>query len=203
MTNYWLKKPPELPEKEEILFFSDVLNITIEEKLKELLEVIDKAEVRRNRRIKIINKAVLERNFDVDSEYFWTMITEVQFAQDEQAHNWIKYWLRLYEMSSQIIVIHEPLYLENNKDFGVTQEEIEKAKSRPIEELIDGEIRYAGNKLLTCCPFHGEKTASFTIFTEDNHFYCFGCHVGGDAIDFIMKKKNTNLIEAVKELNRG
>lgn len=50
------------------------------------------------------------------------------------------------------------------------------------------------------CPFHGEKTPSFNIYTESGSFYCFGCGAGGDVITFIMKIENLDYVEAVKFL---
>ena len=48
------------------------------------------------------------------------------------------------------------------------------------------------------CPFHNEKTPSFTIFTETNSYYCFGCKIGGDVIDFVMKTQNLNFPETLR-----
>lgn len=50
------------------------------------------------------------------------------------------------------------------------------------------------------CPFHSEKTPSFTTYDENGSFYCFGCGVGGDVITFIMKIENLDYIEAIKFL---
>ena len=50
------------------------------------------------------------------------------------------------------------------------------------------------------CPFHGEKTPSFNIYTENGSFYCFGCGVGGDVITFVMKMENLDYVDAVKFL---
>ena len=50
------------------------------------------------------------------------------------------------------------------------------------------------------CPFHGEKTPSFNIYTETDSFYCFGCGASGDVISFIMKIENLDYVEAVKYL---
>lgn len=50
------------------------------------------------------------------------------------------------------------------------------------------------------CPFHGEKTPSFTVYPETDSFYCFGCGVGGDVIGFIRKVENLDYIDAVKLL---
>ncbi len=50
------------------------------------------------------------------------------------------------------------------------------------------------------CPFHAEKTASFTVSPHKEIFYCFGCHVGGDVIAFIARKENCSQMEAAKQL---
>ena len=52
------------------------------------------------------------------------------------------------------------------------------------------------------CPFHQEKTASFTVTPNRNMFYCFGCHKGGNAITFLMEHENMAYPEAVKWLGR-
>lgn len=55
-----------------------------------------------------------------------------------------------------------------------------------------------GNKYWACCPFHGEKTASFTITPEKGLFYCFGCHEGGNVFNFISKIEHISYFDAVK-----
>ena len=50
------------------------------------------------------------------------------------------------------------------------------------------------------CPFHGEKTPSFSVNTNKQMFYCFGCHKGGNVITFLMEYENLTFQEAVKEL---
>lgn len=61
-------------------------------------------------------------------------------------------------------------------------------------------LRRRGRNMVGLCPFHGEKTPSFNIYTENGSFYCFGCGVGGDVITFIMKIENLDYIDAVKFL---
>lgn len=46
-----------------------------------------------------------------------------------------------------------------------------------------------GRNFWACCPFHNEKTASFSVTADKGFFYCFGCHAHGDVFQFIMKKK--------------
>ena len=61
-------------------------------------------------------------------------------------------------------------------------------------------LKRKGRNMVGLCPFHGEKTPSFNIYTENNSFYCFGCGAGGDVITFIMKIENLDYVEAVKFL---
>ncbi len=61
-------------------------------------------------------------------------------------------------------------------------------------------LKRRGRNMVGLCPFHGEKTPSFNIYTENGSFYCFGCGVGGDVITFIMKSENLDYIDAVKFL---
>lgn len=61
-------------------------------------------------------------------------------------------------------------------------------------------LKRRGRNMVGLCPFHGEKTPSFNIYTENGSFYCFGCGVGGDVITFIMKIENLDYIDAVKFL---
>ncbi len=62
------------------------------------------------------------------------------------------------------------------------------------------QLKRRGRNLVGLCPFHGEKTPSFNIYSENGSFYCFGCGVGGDVITFIMKIENLDYMEAVKFL---
>ena len=61
-------------------------------------------------------------------------------------------------------------------------------------------LKRRGRNLVGLCPFHGEKTPSFNIYTENGSFYCFGCGAGGDVITFIMKIENLDYMEAVRFL---
>lgn len=61
-------------------------------------------------------------------------------------------------------------------------------------------LKKAGLYYKSCCPFHHEKTASFTVSPSKEIFYCFGCHAAGDLISFISKIENCSQIEAAKHL---
>ena len=61
-------------------------------------------------------------------------------------------------------------------------------------------LKKAGHYYKGTCPFHHERTASFTVTPHKEIFYCFGCHVGGDVISFIAKTENCSAIEAARHL---
>ena len=61
-------------------------------------------------------------------------------------------------------------------------------------------LKRRGNKFWACCPFHNEKTASFTVTAEKGLYYCFGCHASGDVFKFLMAKENISFAEAVRRL---
>lgn len=61
-------------------------------------------------------------------------------------------------------------------------------------------LEQKGRRFWACCPFHNEKTPSFTINAEDGIYYCFGCKESGDVIKFIEKMENIDFYDAVKFL---
>lgn len=71
-----------------------------------------------------------------------------------------------------------------------------------IEDLLSSYIslKRRGKNLVGLCPFHSEKTPSFTVYPENGSFYCFGCGAGGDSITFIRRMENLDYVEAVKYL---
>jgi DNA primase len=71
-----------------------------------------------------------------------------------------------------------------------------------IVKVIEGYIRLrkAGPNYVGLCPFHKEKTGSFSVSGPKQFFYCFGCHVGGDVFAFVGKIENVSFPEAVKNV---
>jgi DNA primase len=63
-------------------------------------------------------------------------------------------------------------------------------------------LRRTGKNLVGLCPFHQEKTPSFTVSIEKQIYYCFGCHEGGNAINFLMKYENLTFQETLENLGR-
>ena len=57
-----------------------------------------------------------------------------------------------------------------------------------------------GGRLWGLCPFHSEKTPSFTVDPDKSVFYCFGCHKGGSLFTFVMEMEKLSFVEAVKLL---
>ena len=73
-----------------------------------------------------------------------------------------------------------------------------------IVEVIDPRVslRKAGREFSACCPFHGEKTPSFTVSPSKQFYHCFGCQAHGNAIDFLMDYEHLGFVDAVEELAR-
>jgi len=71
-----------------------------------------------------------------------------------------------------------------------------------IESVISSyiQIKRGGRNLVGLCPFHSEKTPSFTVYTDSQSFYCFGCGAGGDVITFIKRIENIEYMDALKLL---
>ena len=76
------------------------------------------------------------------------------------------------------------------------------SESVDIVELIGSYVplKRAGGQHKGLCPFHSEKTPSFTVYPDSRSYYCFGCQNGGDAITFIRNIERLDYVEAVKKL---
>jgi DNA primase len=80
---------------------------------------------------------------------------------------------------------------------------LEELRSKnDIENIVSSYVtlRRRGRILTGLCPFHNEKTPSFTVYPETQSYYCFGCGQGGDVITFIKNINNLDYVEAVKQL---
>jgi len=78
----------------------------------------------------------------------------------------------------------------------------ELREKNEISEVISPyvNLRRRGATMNGLCPFHNEKTPSFTVYLDTQSFYCFGCGAGGDVISFIRRIENLGYIDAVKSL---
>lgn len=73
-----------------------------------------------------------------------------------------------------------------------------------IVEVIDHRVKLkkAGKNYSACCPFHEEKTPSFTVSPDKQFFYCFGCGANGNAVGFVMEYERQGFVDAVENLAR-
>ena len=64
-------------------------------------------------------------------------------------------------------------------------------------------LRPAGREWVACCPFHADRSPSFTIYNDGARFQCFGCGAAGDVLDFVQRAYGVDLIEAARMLGAG
>ena len=78
----------------------------------------------------------------------------------------------------------------------------ELAARNPIEDVVGQyvNLKRSGSNLFGLCPFHGEKTASFSVAPDKGIYYCFGCHKGGNAVNFMMEIEGLSYPDAVRSL---
>jgi DNA primase len=74
-----------------------------------------------------------------------------------------------------------------------------------IVDIIDSEIplKKTGRDYQALCPFHGEKTPSFTVSQEKQFYHCFGCGAHGSALGFLMNHRGLSFVEAIEDAARG
>src|SRR6516164_7139067 len=83
------------------------------------------------------------------------------------------------------------------------EEKIEEVRQRAdIVEVIGAHVRLkrTGRNFVGLCPFHQEKTPSFSVNPERGFFHCFGCNAGGNAFTFLMRVTGASFPEAVRTL---
>ena len=80
---------------------------------------------------------------------------------------------------------------------------LEELRSRvSLEEVVSEYVplKQKGRRFWGCCPFHNEKTPSFSVDSESQLYYCFGCHKGGTVINFVMDMERMEFMDAVRLL---
>ena len=131
--------------------------------------------------------------FDTEDKDVWVVELGLEWANASltKTKKQISKWNRYIRIANH----------ETTEDDDLT-ERIQQAKQVPIESLHQFEKarRTTQNTTTALCPFHSEKTPSFKIYHDDNHYHCFGCQEHGDAIDFIQKLHQSSFKEAVKLL---
>ncbi len=73
-----------------------------------------------------------------------------------------------------------------------------------VVDIVDSRVKLkkAGKNYQACCPFHNEKTPSFTVSQDKQFYHCFGCGAHGNAISFMMEFDRLDFVEAIEELAR-
>lgn len=87
----------------------------------------------------------------------------------------------------------------------ISEDTVNEIKFRnSIEDVISSYVtlKRAGANMVGLCPFHSEKSPSFTVFPNDGSFYCFGCGAGGDVISFVRRAENLDYPSALEFLAR-
>ena len=76
----------------------------------------------------------------------------------------------------------------------------------PLGDTVEASgvrLRGRGRVRQGVCPFHDEAEGSFTVYADSERWYCFGCGLGGDVLDFIRRTENLSLPEAIRRLDGG
>ena len=87
----------------------------------------------------------------------------------------------------------------------ISEQSVESVRnSADVVEVISSyiELKKRGRNFFGLCPFHNEKTPSFSVNPEKQIYKWFGCGVGGGSINFIMEKENLDFVDAIKHLAR-
>ena len=85
----------------------------------------------------------------------------------------------------------------------ISEQSIEKVRqAADIIEVVSShvELKQRGRNFFGLCPFHREKTPSFSVNPEKQIYKCFGCGSGGGAINFVMEIENLEFADAIKRL---
>ncbi len=107
-------------------------------------------------------------------------------------------WLKIFPEAKHLV---KPVSQQQKK----FDEQLEVARSVDLESVVEQYVdlkRSGVYRLVGLCPFHTEKTPSFVVFTDEPHYYCFGCHEHGDVIKFIRQVEKLTFKQAVSTLYR-
>ena len=173
----------------------------------ELLEIFPEARTIIPALIKDYSKQRKELVKAIAEEHSYIMVNPVEMFR----YFWIS-WLKLTKVQNLCVIdkniarlqrFLQPVVNEPKQSNTITDNQIEDARSIPIESLLNQEFRRSGSNLVGRCPFHDENTPSFYIYVQENRGWCFGCNKGGDAIDIVMCLHDFNFRDAVQYLVGG
>ena len=86
---------------------------------------------------------------------------------------------------------------------GIPDEDVARVRASTDIVALIGEhvaLKRVGRRWSGLCPFHAEKTASFSVNAEEGFYYCFGCQAKGDAITFVRAVDHLDFVDAVRRL---
>ncbi|VVA43955.1 conserved hypothetical protein [Candidatus Roizmanbacteria bacterium] len=192
----WSKSLPKYTDEELLLIFPEAREIIpqkITEYREERKECIENIKEFREK----VSAIASEEKKDEFFEWFWRYLYPKYFYAPQV----VKLDKHLFRLKRQQRIISG----ENKKNSYVTDFITlkERAKQQSFVDIALPyleKIRRTGSRITALCPFHEEKTPSFTIYIDKNTFHCFGCQANGDVITFKMKVENLTFVDAVKEL---
>ena len=113
-----------------------------------------------------------------------------------ETENISKLWKKVRGIQGELITQRKILA---GREPSITPDMIERAQVYPFDQLYKFPKRIGAHQV-ALCPFHEEKTPSFTFTPEKNMVYCFGCHWSGDPIGFVMQREGLSFPQAVRRL---
>jgi len=183
----WRASLPRFTDKELLEIFPEAKQ-TIPEKIKEW----------REKRVEIVNmikKKLTLIKYEITDEFsrwFWREWVKVNEGEE------------LLKIDGHIARLKRLLAAARGWEprGKITEEKIQQALRTPIENIASQHIKLykSGKALVGLCPFHPEKHPSFYIYPETNSCWCYGCHRGGNVINFVRLLYGFSFVEAVKYL---
>lgn len=78
-------------------------------------------------------------------------------------------------------------------------------RDNPLQAIAGAQVQLhrSGNEWKGCCPFHADRSPSFTIFADGERFHCFGCGASGDVLDYVMHLYGLGMVDAAQRLGAG
>lgn len=184
----WLKSQPRFTDTELVAMFGDTLD-TMDDTIAEL-------KYQRKLLVKEIKRRIEPYAHRDDADAY--------FARFCIKHFLIEKLVKIEESLFRI----ERLRRKKNQSpvrpkKGLTDAEIERARNMPIAQIAElhiGKLRKAGKNYMARCPFHEDNSPSFTLYSDSNKFYCFGCQAKGDVIAFIQRLLQCDFKTAIYSL---
>lgn len=191
-----MELPPRIATEQDITPFIDGLEDIVSEKIAELFSFQDKLLQEKKDWHTVISHLQRVGVLGSLGVYFWTLWTEISFTDYYVSQKWVQYWLLILRK-----IPHTKIAVPKEYHSRLEREmRVEQAKTVPIENFYQGQLRGSGTRFAGKCPFHEEKTPSFFIYSNTNTFNCFGCGKNGDVIDFLMLTREISFNEVLELL---